>query len=148
MVEGDWTNNVGPGAFNEGNGRVIFSGTNIQYCSDEVFNILEINNPPGALYISGSAVVCAAYDWTAGAIDVFNGGIFTANDLIDNGIYGKYVLNENSTINLKNYDGYVDLNGELYISGGTMNVYGGTTPSYWPYVRCRDKYEWRGARFS
>jgi len=132
-VEGDWINNIGPDAFIEGTGRVIFSGLNIQYCSDEVFNILEINNPPGALYISGSNVVCAAYDWTTGAIDVFNGGVFTANDLIDNGIYGKYVLNDNSAINLKNYDGFVDLNGELYINGGTMNVYGGTSPSYWPY---------------
>lgn len=133
IVEGDWANNVGPDAFLEGTGRVIFSGTNIQYCSDEVFNTLEIDNPPGAIYISGTTVVCAAYDWTGGAIDVFNGGVFTANDLIDNGIYGKYILNDNSIINLTNLDGYVDLDGELYINGGTMNVYGGTTPSYWPY---------------
>jgi hypothetical protein len=134
IVEGDWANNVGPDAFIESTGRVIFSGTNIQYCSDEVFNILEIDNPPGAVYISGTYVICTAYDWTAGTIDVFNNGVFSANDLIDNGIYGKFVLNDNSTINLINYDGYVDLNGELYINGGTMNVYGGTTPSYWPYA--------------
>jgi len=133
IVDGNWTNNLGPDAFIESTGRVIFSGTNTQYCSDEVFNILEIDNQPGALYVSGTNVVCAAYDWTAGTIDVFNNGVFTANDLIDNGIYGKFVLNDNSTINLTNYDGYVDLDGELYINGGTMNVYGGTTMSYWPY---------------
>ncbi len=133
IVEGNWTNNVGPDAFIEGTGRVIFSGTDIQNCSDEVFNILEFDNPPGALYVSGTNVECAAYDWTADAIDVFNGGLFTANDLIDNGIYGKYILSDVGVINLTNNDGYVDLDGEIYINNGTMNVYGGTTPSYWPY---------------
>ncbi|NOX48034.1 MAG: hypothetical protein GXO89_13755, partial [Chlorobi bacterium] len=133
-LQGDWINNVGTGAFDEGTGRVVFSGTAIQNCSTEVFNILEINNPAGAIYVSGTNVICNAYDWTAGAIDVFNGGTFTANDLIDNGIYGKYVLSgANSTINLTNSDGYVDLNGEININCGTMNVFGGTTPSYWPF---------------
>ena len=134
IVDCDWINNVGPDAFLESTGRVTFNGSDIQWCSDETFNELEIDNPIGALYIDGTSVNCAAYDWTAGTIDVFNGGTFTANDLIDNGIYGKYVLNDNSTINLTNTDGYVDLDGELYINDGTMNVYGGTTPSYWPYA--------------
>ena len=132
---GDWINNVGPGGFEEGAGRVIFNGSGIQWCSDETFNELEINNPSGALYISGTNVTCAAYDWTAGTIDVFNGGTFTANSLIDDGIAGKFVLSDaSSTINLTNTNGYVDLNGEIHINNGTMNVYGGTTASYWPYA--------------
>jgi hypothetical protein len=131
---GDWINNVGPNAFDEGTSRVVFNGDNIQWCSYEVFNELEINNPPGALYISGSDVVCAAYDWTAGSITVFNGGSFTANDLIDEGLFGTYVVTD-GTINVTNNDGYVDLNGAVNIhDGGTMNVYGGTTASYWPYA--------------
>ncbi len=133
-LQGDWINNVGVDAFDEGSGRVIFNGDNIQFCSTEVFNELEINNPPGAIYVAGTNVECAAYDWTDGIIDIFNGGTFTANDLVDNGIFGKYVLSDaGSTINLTNNDGYIDINGELYINDGTVNVYGGTTPSYWPY---------------
>ncbi len=133
-IGGDWNNTIGPSAFEEGLGKVVFQGTTNQFCSSEEFNKLELNNPAGALYVNGTNVVCASYDWTAGAIDVWNGGTFTANDLIDDGIYGKYVLSDaSSTINLTNTNGFVDLNGEIHINDGIMNVYGGTTPSYWPY---------------
>ena len=46
-------------------------------------------------------MVCAAYDWTAGAVDVITGS-FTANDLLDNGIFGAYYCNPRGTINLNN----------------------------------------------
>ena len=136
-IGGDWTNTVGTAGFDEGTSRVIFNGGNYhQYCSDETFNELEVNKPlGGAFRIQGTDVVCAAYDWTAGAVDVLPGAsTFTANDLIDNGIYGAFYLNPGGTINLTNNDGYVDLDGELHIFGGTMNVYGGTSDSYWPWI--------------
>ncbi len=85
--------------------------------------------------VNGNDVICAGYDWTAGSIEVFNGGTFTANDLIDNGIFGKYVLSDaSSTINLTNTDGDVDLDGEIHINNGTMNVYSEPTTSYWPWA--------------
>ncbi|MCD4697190.1 MAG: hypothetical protein K8S16_13215, partial [Bacteroidales bacterium] len=82
----------------------------------------------------GTDVICSNYKWTAGLIDVESGGSFTANDLLDNGIFGIYVISSGGTVNLTNYDGYVDLNGDVFIGDGTMNIYGGTTPSYWPYA--------------
>jgi len=138
-VGGNW-NNLGPGAgaaFFADTGRVIFNGGNYhQYCSDEFFNILEVDKPlGGAFRMEGTHVLCAAYDWTAGAIDVIpGGGSFTAFDLMDDGIFGEFYLNPGGTISLTNNDGYVDLNGELHILGGEMHVFGGTTYSYWPYA--------------
>jgi len=135
-VGGNWDNQVGPGGFIADTGRVIFDGGNYhQYCSDEFFNILEVDKPlGGAFRMEGTHVLCAAYDWTAGAIDVIpGGGSFTAFDLVDDGIFGEFYLNPGGTISLTNNDGYVDLNGELHIFGGEMHVFGGTTYSYWPF---------------
>ena len=134
-VGGDWLNTVGSSGFTEAETHVVFNGDNHQYCSDETFHTLEIDKPTGVHFrISGSNVTCAHYDWVAGVVSVLDEGIFTANNLLDNGIYGIYHLNSGSTINLHNYDGWVDLCGELYIFDGTFNVYGGTLPSYWPFM--------------
>jgi hypothetical protein len=135
-VGGNWSNPLGPDAFTEATSRVIFNGAAHQYCNyTETFNILEVNKTGGAFRVNSSTAVvtCAAYDWTAGAIDVLV-GTFTANDLIDTGLYGSYYVNPGATINLTNSDSWVDLCGHLFFSsGGTINVYGGTTDSYWPY---------------
>jgi hypothetical protein len=133
---GDWINVVGPTAFNEGTSTVTFNGDGHQYCnySENFYNLavdcvaaLRVNN-------ASAVVTCAHYDWISGAIDVLT-GTFTANDLVDNGIYGAYYVNPGATINLTNNDGFVDLNGDLiFSSGGTINVYGGTSNSWWPYT--------------
>jgi len=134
-VGGDWNNTVGPGGFIEGIGKVIFNGGDyIQYCSSEDFHILELNKTSGNDFlIDGGQVVCNEYDWNAGNIVVLSGS-FTAHDLTDNGIFGGYYLNQGGEINLTKVDGWVDLNGHIYINGGTMNIYGGTTASYWPFL--------------
>ncbi len=132
-VGGNWNNIVGDAGFVEGSGKVVFNGNSHQYCSDEIFNDLEVDKSGGAFRLNGADVVCAAYDWTAGAIDVLSGS-FTANSLTDNGIAGAYYLNTGGEINLHNPGGYVDLSGDLHIFGGTMNVYDGSFPSYWPYM--------------
>jgi hypothetical protein len=115
-IKGDWENQVGTIGFLEANTRVIFNGVNNhQSCSTESFNILEINKPSGGTFqISGAttAVSCTSYDWTAGAVNVVSGS-FTANNLVDDGIYGTYYLNPGGTVNLTNNDSYVDLNGSL-----------------------------------
>lgn len=136
-IGGNWANLVGPVAFNEGTSTVTFNGDTHQYCnySENFYNLavdcvaaLRVNN-------ASAVVTCAHYDWISGAIDVLT-GTFTALDLVDNGLYGAYYVNPGATINLTNTDGYVDLNGDLiFSSGGTINVYGGTTDSYWPYVQ-------------
>ena len=136
LIGGNWSNTVGTAGFLEGTGKVVFNGGNYhQYCSSETFNKLEVDKPlGGAFRMNGTHVVCNSYDWTAGAVDVLSGS-FTANDLADNSIAGSYYLNTGGTINLYNTDGWVDLNGFLYIYGGDFNVYGGNgSSSYWPYT--------------
>jgi len=127
FVSKNWNNNVGPSAFLEGTGTVTFNGGSYhQYCSNEEFNILHVNKAAGEMFrIDGTSVVCANYDWTAGAIEVLNGGSFTANDLVDNLIYGTYFCNTGCTINLTRTDGNIHLCGSMYIYGGTVNLHGG-----------------------
>ena len=136
LIEGNWTNNVGTAGFNEGTGKVVFNGGNYhQYCSNETFNMLEVDKPAGGAFrLNGTTVSCASYDWTAGAVDVLSGQ-FTANDLADGGISGSYYVNPGGTINLTNTDGYIDLRGYLYIYGGNFNVYSNPAygDSYWPW---------------
>ncbi|MCD4820385.1 MAG: S8 family serine peptidase [Candidatus Cloacimonetes bacterium] len=134
-IGGNWTNNVGDAGFIEGSGRVIFNGSNgHQYCSNETFNILEIDKPSAAFRLNGTTVSCASYDWTSGALDVLS-GTFTADNLANNGLYGSYYVNPGGTINLhQDTDQWIDLEGSLtFTNGGTINVYGGSLDSYWAY---------------
>lgn len=133
-LKGNWTNNVGTTGFLEGSSRVIFNGSGHQYVnSNETFNILEANMG-AALRVENVAytVTCSKYDWTAGGIDVI-AGTFTALDLADNGLYGGYWVNPGGTINLTNSGTgtWVDLVGQIYNYGGTMNITG--TSAWWPY---------------
>lgn len=134
-VGGNWNNVVGADGFLEGTGRVVFNGGNyIQYCSDEEFNILELNKPSGNdLLIDYEYVACNQYDWNAGNIVVLSGS-FTALSLADNGIFGGYYVNQGGEINLTQLKPWVDICGDIYIDGGTINIYGGETPSFWPYL--------------
>ncbi|MCX6269121.1 MAG: GEVED domain-containing protein [Bacteroidetes bacterium] len=132
-VTKNWTNYVGPPAFTEGTGKVIFNGGSHQYCSTETFNDLEVNKSAGAFRVEGGTVTCSSYDWTAGAVDVLY-GTFTANTLEDNAIAGNWYLNPGGTINLHSMVGWVDLKGYLNIYGGNFNVFGGSdSDSYWPF---------------
>lgn len=130
---GNW-NHQG-GTFNPRTGRVIFNGAGHQYViNDETFNIVEVNKASSALRVDDSSAVVyfAQYDWTAGAVDVIHGTL-NILDLIDNGLFGNYYCTYPGVLNITNNDGYVDLAGNVTINGGTINVYGGTTDSYWPF---------------
>ena len=135
-IWGNWTNNVGTAGFSEGTGKVTFAGgSGHQYCSDETFNILEIAKSTGSLRANGTTVTCARYDWTNGSIDVLGSGTFTANDLVDNGLYGGFYVNTGSTINLYQDAGqFIDLGAVVnFNGGGTINIYGGSSPSVWGF---------------
>jgi len=113
---------------------ITFNGTNIQYVENGFdSDSLIINKAGGEVRLVSDSIYCNYYDWIDGGIHVA-GGVFTAGDLIDNGLFGSYELGTGGTINLTNNDGYIDLNGEINISGtGVMNIYGGTTDSYWAF---------------
>jgi len=136
-VAGNWVNAVGPTAFNEGTGTVIFDGSGHQYCNyTENFNNLIINKSGGALRVnnSGAVVSCVSYEWIAGAVDVLVGN-FTANDLAQSGIYGNFYVNPGATINLiQDSAQWIDLNGFFYLTGGgTINVFGGLGACFFAY---------------
>ncbi len=129
---GNWVNNAGPDAFNEGTGTVELIGTAHQYCShNEDFHNLTVNNTGGAFRISnGAAVTCSSYTCLIGAVDVLS-GTFTAYDLAQDGIWGNFYNNPGGTINLyQDADHRIDLNGTIYNYGGTYNIHGGTTAIY------------------
>jgi len=137
-ISGDWNNQVGPSGFVEGNGRVIFSGEPNNIFGNEDFYTIEVDKDISYynLKIENGTITCQHYDWTNGGIYTSGGGTFTAFDLVDNGIYGAWTL-QGGTINISNYGAgqYVDLNGEITIYYGFMNVYGEVTlPSYWPFA--------------
>jgi len=125
-------------AFDEGLGRVIIWGADYpQYCnSDETFYELELNKIFGSSFcIDGYDVTCAAYDWTIGGMNIISGS-FTANDLVDDGIYGDITVNNGALLSLTqgadDFE-YVDLNGNLTIDGGEVHLYGGSDNSYWTW---------------
>jgi len=132
-VGGDWTNNVGVGNFIQGTGTVVFNGYGTQECDGEEFYNLELNKGNGELRFHEGTTECENYNWTQGAIRV-NGGTFTANDLVDDGIYGTITITAGElNFHQDEYD-YIDLRGDLTIEEGTMTVYGGGDESYWPYL--------------
>jgi hypothetical protein len=137
-LTGDWINNVGVAAFNETGSKVVFNGGagKFQSVSTERFDTVEITNYSMVKPLAGSPriIVFNNYDWTSGGIAVTeNGGYFKIYNLLDNGIYETFKVYPGSELELYNMDGYVDLNGKVYLYGGKMTVYGGTAISWWPY---------------
>jgi len=135
-IAGDWINSAGPAAFVEGTGTVEFNGSGDQFNSfSENFNTLHIDKPTGYYVLNDTTTVvtCNSYTWSSGKIKV-TAGIFTANDLSQNGIYGKFYCYDDGIINLhQDASQLIDLNGYLYLYGGYINLYGGSmdcSPSF------------------
>ncbi len=130
---GNWTNNMGASGFIPG--TVTLNGSGNQTLGSEDFATLVLDNSAGIVYIpSGSAVTCISFDWEEGAYAV-TGGTFTANDLADDGIFGTIVITEAGVINY-HQDAFqlVDLNADVTITHGTLNVYGGASNAIFSYA--------------
>lgn len=137
---GDWINNSGPPAFVDAGSRVIFEGTADQHIitplpspPQALFDTLELDKPTGMLLINtpGQMIQCNNYDYTQGTLKVSD-GLFVALDLWDGSITGNFTCSNTGQIDLNTVTGTVDLNGNLDITGGVVNVYGGVTDSQWP----------------
>lgn len=133
-INGNWLNMVGPDAFLEGTGTVVFQGSEHQYCTTENFNNLRLCKVGGALRVQTAIVSCNSYEWQSGAVDLIFGN-FTALDLAQDGIYGDFYVNVLSTLTLtQDSASYVDLNGTINMLGGECHVYGGSVISWWGYT--------------
>ena len=132
-IGGNWNNNVGVSAFNEGTGRVIFNGFDAQFCSTEEFNILEVNKPLGKLYnYLSSNITCQVYDWTSGSLWISPGN-FTAYDLADDGLCGTLGIFGGAMNLHQDANQHIDFSGDIIIgSDGILNIHGGSSVSYWP----------------
>lgn len=134
-LAGNWANLQGEAYFDEQAGRVVFNGEEDQYIiGSEVFNIIENANSGGAIALNNTSysVTCAAYDAAVGYEQVqISAGSFTASDLLDDGIFGSWAVQSRGVVNLTNPDGPVDIRGGINLSGGTLNVHGGSGPSWW-----------------
>ncbi len=136
-ITGDWNNTVGDAGFTETGSRVIFhqpEGPSSYIYSGENFDTLEVYVFDKVIMIGlADPVTCDHLIMNGGGISVTN-STFTADDLVQNGIYGYWFVNTGSTVNLyQDASDYIDLYGTLNISGGTMNVYGGADESYWGF---------------
>ncbi|MBW6514073.1 MAG: hypothetical protein K0B87_04895 [Candidatus Syntrophosphaera sp.] len=131
---GNWNNNVSPSAFS--NGSLTLNGSGTQTMSSETLRTLRLDKSAGTMVIpSGSEVVCNSYDWVQGAY-VVNNGSFTALDLADPGIFGDITLayGEINYHQDTNAGSYVDLRGDLNISGGVFTINGGIGPAFFSYI--------------
>lgn len=129
---GNWSNNAGVDAFVERDGAVILNGAGNQYIYNETFGTLDLNKTTGEMIIpEGSVVTCDKYNWTTGAYRVTGGSFTVAIRLIQPGICGTIYLDA-GTINY-HQDEYTrnDFIGNLYINGGSFNMYGGSDDCYW-----------------
>ena len=133
-ISGNWHNLVGEDGFIEGNGTLIINGSGSQYIYGETLNNLVLNKPSGELrFAAPYTTVCNSYEWINGSINVI-GGTFTAFDLVNEGIFGEITVGSGELNFHQDGDQYVDLNAELTIYSGSMNIYGGSEASYWPYA--------------
>jgi len=133
-VAGNWTNNMDASFFDEGINLVIFDGAFDQTINKENFYSFELNKSGGEMLVPSGSVNIESFNWTAGAYHV-NGGTMIVFDLLDDGLYGDISVSSGKLFLSQGITSgeYIDLNGNLTITGGLMNVYGGSIVSYWPW---------------
>ena len=102
------------------NGRVSVLGT------------LDLNSAGGQFAVySGGNVTTAKFD-QGGHLYLY-GGQFWASDLVDNGLFGKYTIDEGVATLQQDAAQFIDLNANVDINHGTLRVVGGNGYSYWPF---------------
>jgi hypothetical protein len=126
-IYGNWTDLAGENGFVEPGTTVVFAGGTNQTCNGETFNTLKMNKTSGSVTIpTGTTTTCSSLQWDNynGEL-LINGGTFIANELTQDGIYGKYRTTNNGGLIELHQDEYstVNLNGRIEINSGTMNIY-------------------------
>jgi hypothetical protein len=69
-----------------------------------------------------------------GVLEVL-GGTFTANDLVNNGIFGSFKISGADAVCNLHQDAlqFIDFNAEILLEDGEMNIFGGVDDSWWTY---------------
>jgi len=131
-IYGNWNNQAGQDGFIQNTSNVIFKGADWQILSGtETFHRLTLHTTGPGISIQNGTIECEEYDWTSGTLEVTTGGTFIAQDLIDQGIKGNFNLTAGGNIELHSTT-WIHLKGNVTISGGTFDVYGGIIYSSWP----------------
>ncbi|MFO7659712.1 MAG: CARDB domain-containing protein, partial [Candidatus Cloacimonadaceae bacterium] len=133
-IKGNWYNNAGVDAFVERDGAVIFKGTGDQYIYNDNFGALVMNKSSGELIFPANSIVFAdKYQRDNGTLRV-DGGTFVAGKLLNTGIYGTIYVNSGLLDMRQDEFTRMDLNGNLYMTGGTFTINGGSnSDNSWGY---------------
>jgi len=134
QLGGDYICSLGTSAFSPGTATLSLIGTNVQVLSPIHVYRLELNKSGGnwSLPIS-SNVQADYYNWTAGSYTV-SGGSLTTSFLDDPGIFGVINLSSGSISYHQASNAFIDLRGQLSISGGTFTISGGSGIAYLGYI--------------
>ena len=100
----------------------------------DVQGTLNISNPACQLILWGSAAAQAATLDLGGELLVYSGSL-TADDLLDNGLYG-YIDIRGGHVTFTQGSGsgeWFDLYGTLKMTGGRLDLVGGGGDHYWPF---------------
>jgi hypothetical protein len=129
-IKGSWYNYGGTALFSENTQKVVFNGNGKSLIYGDDFYTLELNGS-GELYFQSGITTIQNYDWEAGNL-IMEAGAVTIYDLVDNlGLFGTIIMNDGVLNIYQDTYQFVDLNCELYMTGGTLNIHGGASSSYW-----------------
>jgi len=127
----------GSGSYETAGTTVQFNGSATQTINSNFsFNVLQLNKPMDSLIIPDGVIVSTqSLKYMSGVLRLM-GGTFTANDMVDNGIVGRYNVSS-GTLNLnQDISQVIDLDADITMSGGTMNITGGYgLPANWAFAR-------------
>lgn len=133
-LAGNYLNSLGEAGFDPGIGTFTLIGNAIQTLDSEHFYRLELNKSGSYWSVpAGKVIVADYYNWTAGAYRV-SGGSFSCSFLDDPGIFGNITLSSGLIDYHQSSSAFVDLRGNLTISGGVFNISGGSGIVYLAYI--------------
>lgn len=130
-VGGSWYNYMGMSGFNKGTSTITFNGNDQCECTGGDFYMLELSGTSCELHFDTGVSSCDYFNWADGVLYI-DGGTLTILDMVGDGIPGRTYVYSGTLELHQDAVQTVNLNGELHIHGGTVNVYGGTNYSYWP----------------
>lgn len=134
QLGGNYVCSLGTGAFNPGIATLSLFGSAVQSLSPIHVYRLELNKSGGFWSIpAGSSVQADYYNWTSGSYRV-SGGSFSVSFLDDPGVFGEIFLSSGSINYHQASNAFIDLRGNLTITGGTFTLSGGSSIAYFSYI--------------